>query len=148
MAGGGQGPTAAGEAEVRAEVRAFVAGHWDPELPLLEWRERLADSGWGCPAWPVELYGRGLPPDLARAASDELAAAGAVGPATGSGMSLAAPTILAHGSFELQRRLLRGILTGADKWCQLFSEPGSGSDLAGLTTRAERDGDEWMVNGQ
>jgi len=71
-----------------------------------------------------------------------------VGAATGAGMSLAAPTLLAHASEDVANRFLRRIVTGADKWCQLFSEPGSGSDLAGLTTRAERDGDEWVVNGQ
>src|SRR5205814_133600 len=61
---------------------------------------------------------------------------------------LAAPTMLAHGSDDLKARLLRPLVTGEHTWCQLFSEPGSGSDLAGLTTRAEPDGDEWVVNGQ
>jgi alkylation response protein AidB-like acyl-CoA dehydrogenase len=78
----------------------------------------------------------------------ELDRAGAVGPPQGSGMLLAAPTILQHGSDDLKARLLRPVVTGEHTWCQLFSEPGSGSDLAGLTTRAERDGDEWVVNGQ
>ena len=80
--------------------------------------------------------------------AEELRRVGAPGAATGVGMSLAAPTILEHGSPALKARYLRRILTGEDKWCQLFSEPGSGSDLAGLTTRADRDGDEWIVNGQ
>ena len=134
--------------EVRNEVRAWLADVWDPDLPLAEWRSRLVDSGWGCPTWPREWYGRGLPADLARIATEELRAAGAVGPAIGVGMSLAAPTLLAHASDELKRRLLRRIVTGEDTWCQLFSEPGNGSDLAGLTTHARRDGDELVVNGQ
>ncbi|HEX5367083.1 MAG TPA: acyl-CoA dehydrogenase family protein [Acidimicrobiales bacterium] len=133
--------------EVRAEVRAWLSGHWDPERPLAEWRADLADSGWGCPTWP-RPHGRGLPAPLGRVVADELRAAGAVGPAIGVGMSLAAPTLLAHGSDDLQRRLLRRIVTGEDTWCQLFSEPGNGSDLAGLTTHARRDGDEWAVSGQ
>jgi alkylation response protein AidB-like acyl-CoA dehydrogenase len=108
----------------------------------------LVDSGWGCPAWPREWFGRGLAADGAAAVGEELARAGAVGVATGVGMSLAAPTILAHGRDDLKARLLRPLATGAHKWCQLFSEPGSGSDLASLSTRAERDGDEWVVNGQ
>jgi alkylation response protein AidB-like acyl-CoA dehydrogenase len=138
-----------GEPEaLRAEVAAWLAEHWDPERPLAEWRALLADSGWGCPTWPTDRYGRGLEPRAAAVVTEEFARVGAVGPATGSGMNLAAPTILRHGSDELARRLLRGIVTGQDKWCQLFSEPGNGSDLAGLTTRAERDGDEWVVSGQ
>src|SRR2546427_12953107 len=127
---------------VRDEVGTWLDETWTPERPLLEWREILADSGWGCPTWPRDYYGRGLTPALASVVAAEFARVGAVGPATGSGMSLAAPTILEHSSDELKRRLLRGILTGADKWCQLFSEPGNGSGLAGLTTRADRDGDE------
>ena len=133
---------------VRAEIRAWLAEAWDPDLTLAEWRSRLVESGWGCPTWPREWYGRGLPADLARVATEELRAAGAVGPAIGVGMSLAAPTLLAHASDELKRRLLRRIVTGEDTWCQLFSEPGNGSDLAGLTTHARRDGDEFVVNGQ
>ncbi|MDQ3385858.1 MAG: acyl-CoA dehydrogenase family protein, partial [Actinomycetota bacterium] len=133
---------------VRQEVRSWLREHWDPERPLLEWRSLLADAGWGCPTWPVRTFGRGLGAGAAAVVAEEMARVGAVGPPTGSAMSLAAPTILEHGSPELQRRLLRPIVTGEHTWCQLFSEPGNGSDVAGLTTRAERDGDEWVVNGQ
>ena len=139
------GPT---EDDVRAEVRAWLDAHWDPERPLAEWRAELADSGWACPTWPKEWYGRGLPNDLGRVVAAEMRSAGAVGPAIGVGMSLAAATLLAHGSDDVKRRFLRRILTGEDTWCQLFSEPGNGSDLAGLTTHARRDGDEWVVSGQ
>ena len=135
-------------AEVRSEVRDWLDANWDPDRPLREWRDMLADSGWGCPTWPVGLYGRGLTPGVASVVTEEFRRVAAVGPATGIAMTLVAPTVLAHGSDELKARLLRPILTGEHKWCQLFSEPGSGSDLAGLTTRAERDGDEWIVNGQ
>ncbi len=135
-------------ADVRGQVREWLEAHWDPERPLVEWRGLLADSGWAAPGWPSGWFGRGLSAELARVADAERERFGAVGPPIGSGMSLAAPTVLAHGSDELKRRLLRRILTGEDRWCQLFSEPGNGSDLAGLTTRAVRDGDEWVVNGQ
>ncbi len=134
--------------EVRAEVHQWLEEYWDPDLSLAEWRARLADSGWAVPGWPLEWFGKGLPSELAQVASDERQAFGAVGPPTGSSMSLAAPTLLAHASDELKGHRLHRILTGEDRWCQLFSEPGNGSDLAGLTTRAERDGDEWVVSGQ
>ncbi len=134
--------------EVRGEVRDWLASHWDPDLPLVEWRTRLADSGWACPSWPVEWFGKGLPAWSESIVQDEIAEAGAVGPPVGGGLGLAAPTILAHGPDSLRRKLLHPILTGEHMWCQLFSEPGNGSDLAGLTTRAERDGDEWVINGQ
>ncbi len=108
----------------------------------------LADSGWACPSWPEEWFGKGLPAWADSIAHDEIADAGAVGAPVGGGLGLATPTILAHGPDALRRKLLHPILTGEHMWCQLFSEPGSGSDLAGLTTRAERDGDEWVINGQ
>ena len=137
------------EAEtVRHAVRSFLEESWDPDLALAEWRDRLADSGWGVPTWPRDRLGLAVPAPLAPIVTAEFERVGAVGAATGAGMSLAAPTLLAHASEEVAGRFLRRIVTGADKWCQLFSEPGNGSDLAGLTTRAERDGDEWVVNGQ
>ncbi len=134
--------------DVRAELREWLAAHWDPDLALVDWRTMLADSGWACPSWPQEWFGRGLPAWADAIAHDEISNAGAVGTPVGGGMALAAPTILEYGPDALRARLLRRIITGEDTWCQLFSEPGSGSDLAGLTTRAELDGDEWVVNGQ
>ena len=136
------------EAEVRAQVRYWIAENWDPGLSLREWRIRLADSGWACPAWPAEACGRDLPPSLAAAATAELAEAGAPGLPDGIGMALAAPVLLAHGSEELRQRFIRPTVTGEITWVQLFSEPGAGSDLAGLTTTAVADGDRWLVTGQ
>jgi len=130
------------------ELNEWIARAWDPELSLLDWRIRLADAGWACPAWPREWGGRGLPASAADAVLEALAAAGVPGPPDGVGMHLAAPTILEHGADDLRRRFLRSIATGEAVWCQLFSEPGAGSDLAGLTTRAELDGDVWRVSGQ
>jgi alkylation response protein AidB-like acyl-CoA dehydrogenase len=134
--------------EVRRDVKQWLADHWDPGLGLLEWRTKLVESGWATPTWPAEWFGRGLPGWADPIVHDEFAAAGAVGTAVGGGMGLAAPTLLAHGSDEQKQRLLPRAITGEDTWCQLFSEPTNGSDLAGLATHAERDGDEWVVNGQ
>jgi len=133
---------------VRAEVRAWVAANWHPDLALLDWRERLLASGWAVPSWPERWFGRGLPEWSVPVVQAEILGAGAVGIPVGGGTGLAAPTILTHGPDAVRERFLRPILTGAETWCQLFSEPGAGSDLAGLSTRAERDGDEWVVNGQ
>jgi alkylation response protein AidB-like acyl-CoA dehydrogenase len=133
---------------VRSEVRAWVEANWDPNGSLLGWRRQLVAAGWAVPSWPRQWYGRGLPTWADDVVSRELSAAGVVGPPVGSSMGLAAPTILAHGPDSLRQRFLPTILTGEETWCQLFSEPGAGSDLAGLTTRAELDGDEWVINGQ
>jgi len=133
---------------VREELRSWLADNWDSELSLREWRERLADSGWGCPTWPQEWGGRGLAPSYADVVGHEIAAYGAVGVPGGVGMTLAGPTLLEQGSDDLKKRFIRPTVTGDISWCQLFSEPAAGSDLAGLRTHAVRDGDEWVVNGQ
>ncbi|HXW88508.1 MAG TPA: acyl-CoA dehydrogenase family protein [Streptosporangiaceae bacterium] len=133
---------------IRAELAAWVARHWDPDMPLREWRELLADSGWGAPSWPERWHGRGWPAWTDDVVAVGLIALGAVGAPVGLGMTLAAPTLLAHASDDVKQRLLRPILTGEQTWCQLFSEPGAGSDLAGLSTSAARDGAQWVVNGQ
>jgi alkylation response protein AidB-like acyl-CoA dehydrogenase len=140
--------SAISEAKVRAEVREWLAANWNPDLSLVEWRNKLADSGWGMPHWPKEWYGRGLPVGLGRVVEGEFAAAGAVGVARSGVRLLAAATLLEHGTDLQKKKFLRRILTGEDTWCQFFSEPGSGSDLAGATTRAELDGDFWVINGQ
>src|SRR5215469_5545131 len=111
-------------------LKNWIAEHWDPELSLVEWRSLLADSPW------------------AFVAASELAAAGVPGPPDGVGVSLVIPVLREHGSEELQSRFIRPTLTGEITWCQLFSEPGAGSDLAGLATRAVRDGAGWQVTGQ
>jgi alkylation response protein AidB-like acyl-CoA dehydrogenase len=133
---------------VRAEVREWLAANWDPDSTLAEWRLKLAESGWGCPTWPEQWCGRGLPAAAASVVSQEFARIGAVSPPDGVGMQLASPTLLEHGSDELKAKFIPDTVAGRIIWCQLFSEPSAGSDLAGLTTRAVRDGDEWVVNGQ
>ncbi len=142
------GSSAPSAEDVRAEVTEWLAANWDDQLPLLDWRERLVASGWGCPSWPTEWYGRGLPPSMDRVVEGAFAEAGAVGVASGVSMYLVAPTLLEWADDDQRRRFLRPILTGEHKWCQLFSEPGAGSDLAGLQTRAILDGEQWVVNGQ
>ena len=133
---------------VRSEVRAWLEVNWDPDQSLLDWRRRLMAGGWAVPSWPQQWHGRGLPAWADDVVSRELSEAGAVGPPVGSAMGLAGPTILASGPDAVRERFLPTILTGEETWCQLFSEPGAGSDLAGLSTRAELDGDEWVVSGQ
>jgi alkylation response protein AidB-like acyl-CoA dehydrogenase len=135
--------------EVQSELRSWIAANWDPALSLARWRELLADSGWACPAWPRGWCGRGLSPAAAAAVTAGLAEAGVPGPPEGVGVVLAAPVILEYAGEDLKGRLIRATVTGELTWCQLFSEPGAGSDLAGLATRAEPDGDGgWLVTGQ
>ena len=136
------------EANVRAEVRAWLEANWDVERGLIDWRNMLADAGWGVPDWPEQWYGRGLPVALVAPVEEEFQHIGAVGVARVGIRMLAAKTLLAHGSDLQKEKFLRRILTGEDTWCQLFSEPGSGSDLAGATTRADLKGNRWIVNGQ
>jgi alkylation response protein AidB-like acyl-CoA dehydrogenase len=146
--GGGPGGPVPCQETILGELTEWVREHWDPDMALREWRELLLDSGWAVPSWPRRWHGRGLPAWADELVAAELIRLGAVGTPIGSGSWLAAPTILAHGSDDLRERLLRPILTGEQTWCQLFSEPGAGSDLAGLSTSAVLDGDSWVINGQ
>lgn len=133
---------------IRSEVRAWLEANWDPDLGLVEWRLKLADSGWGVPTWPIEWYGKGLSDAMGRMIDEEFEQVGAVTVARTGIRNLAAATLLAHGTKMQKEKFLLRILTGEDTWCQLFSEPGSGSDLAGATTRADMKGNKWIINGQ
>jgi len=115
-----------------------------------EFRGRQYDLGLAWISFPEGLGGLGLPPNLQRIVDARLADAGArpAGAREFFGLTMAGPTVVTHGSDELRGRLLRRTFTGEESWCQLFSEPGSGSDLAGLATRAVRDGDQWVITGQ
>ena len=136
------------DTEIRSEVSDWLDSNWDPNASLIDWRTQLVDSGWAMPAWPERWYGKGLSATQANVVAEVFAETGAVGVASGGPGRLAAVTILEHGTDTLKEMYLQRILTGEDMWCQLFSEPGSGSDLAGATTRADRQGDGWLVNGQ
>jgi alkylation response protein AidB-like acyl-CoA dehydrogenase len=132
----------------RDEVRAWLRANWSTSITLAEWWQRLFEAGYGHPTWPEGLGGRGMSRDDARAVTAELAAAQVIGPPLGVGQGLGGGTLLAHGRPDLQARLLPPLARGDEAWVQLFSEPGAGSDLASLSTRAVLDGDEWVVNGQ
>jgi len=134
--------------QVTTEVKQWVTDAWDPELTVAEWWKRLAASGYAAPMLPENLGGRGYPRHLATLVSNLLGEHGVVGPPGGLGLMLAAPTIAVHGSPEQQAEHIPPILDGTNAWCQLFSEPGAGSDLAGLGTKAELDGDEYVITGQ
>jgi len=136
------------EEQVRADVRTWLKANWDPELSLLEWRNKLVESGWGAPHYPKEWHGRGLPVKFNTPIDDEFAKVGAITVARAGIRTLAAATILDHGTDFHKQKFLRRILTGEDTWCQLFSEPGSGSDMAGAVTRADKKGNKWVINGQ
>lgn len=132
---------------VRRELRAFLAQH-PPGPDLRAWQRELHAGGWTGVHWPVEHGGRGLTPDQTASYHEELARAGAPDLPGRVGLTLVGPTLIVHGTDEQRARWLPGILDGDDVWCQLFSEPGAGSDLASLATRAERRGDTYVVTGQ
>jgi alkylation response protein AidB-like acyl-CoA dehydrogenase len=133
---------------VRAEVEAFLDEQWDPGLTVGEWWQRLADSGWGFPTWPREWFGRDGDADLLTLVSAVFQERQVLGAPGGLGQMMGGPVVMQHGSAEQCERFLPLLASGREGWCQFFSEPGAGSDLAGAQTRAVRDGDEWVVNGQ
>ena len=132
-AGRAGGPAAVREVRTRDEYEA--------------WYPVFAASGLVAPTWPVEYAGLDLPMTVARRVEQELAPFN-LGRLNPLGLNLAAPALFAHGTEEQRLRYLPPIVRNEEVWCQLFSEPGAGSDLASLATRAVRDGDRWLVNGQ
>jgi alkylation response protein AidB-like acyl-CoA dehydrogenase len=148
------------EAALRAEARAWLEENFpawlasvgNPERYTSEhrrsWHKKLVEGGWGAPHWPAEYGGRGFGPVESSIWAEEKARAGANIPFNVAGFGMAGPTLIAHASDEQKKRYLPPLLAGDEIWCQLFSEPGAGSDLASLTTRATRDGDAWIVTGQ
>jgi len=149
------------EAAFRAELRTWLAANlpegWadrDPRAGLEDvefsrtWSKRLHAAGYVGLTWPVEYGGRGLPPTYQGVFLEESARADAPAHVGVIGLGMAGPTIIAWGSEEQKARFLPPLLAGDEIWCQGFSEPGAGSDLAGVRTRAVLDGDEWVVTGQ
>ena len=152
------------EAAFRTEARAFLEAQGAPDLPHYGddsiapgdalkahkvWQKVLSDGGWASITLPVESGGRGLGPIEQIIWNQELARVGAGESLFAVGIGMAAPTILAHADQATQERHISQILSGEEVWCQMFSEPGAGSDLAALATRAVQDGSgDWIVNGQ
>jgi alkylation response protein AidB-like acyl-CoA dehydrogenase len=142
------------EANFPASLRRGVGAPVDPEAPEAPtadqelWRRRMGEKGWGVPTWPTELGGGGLTPAEARVLRDEMERIGAPNPIGGMGVAMFGPTLLEYGDEAQLRRHIPPIVNGELRWCQGFSEPGAGSDLASLQTRAEDKGDHFLVNGQ
>jgi alkylation response protein AidB-like acyl-CoA dehydrogenase len=159
-----------GEAAIRAEARAWLEsvarrrgdgdGAWrafraktdEADLAQLEaarrWQRTKYEAGWAAPHWPVEYGGQGRSAVEAGVVSEEERQFDVHANFFMVGIDMAGPTLMAHGTEEQRKRFLEPMLRGDEQWCQLFSEPGSGSDLASLSTRAVRDGDEWVLHGQ
>ena len=154
----------------RAETRAWLEANCPPEMRSAmkseddacwggrkwtfqsdaqrQWLEVMAERGWTVPDWPKDYGGGGLLPAESKVLREELRAIGARSPLTSFGISMLGPALLKYGTEEQKRRFLPEIARGEIRWCQGYSEPGAGSDLAGLQTKCEDRGDHWLVNGQ
>jgi alkylation response protein AidB-like acyl-CoA dehydrogenase len=132
---------------VRKEVAEWLATNWRKDIPPKEWLATVVDAGWAATSWPTQWFGRGWPAEIGVVVAEEFAKVKA--PGTRQDVTnLWANTMLTYGGDELKSQFVRRLLTDDVTMCLLYSEPGAGSDLAGLQTRADRDGDEWIVNGQ
>jgi alkylation response protein AidB-like acyl-CoA dehydrogenase len=149
----------------RAEARSWIEANFPAELkgkpnPMMReeasaaspaqdtWKTAMGDKGWGTPTWPKEYGGGGLSPAEARVVQQELGRAGAYNPIGGMGVMMFGPTLLEYGTEAQKQEHIPGIVKGEVWWCQGYSEPGAGSDLAALQTRAEDKGDHFLINGQ
>ncbi|MES2721987.1 MAG: acyl-CoA dehydrogenase family protein [Pseudomonadota bacterium] len=132
------------------DPEALQAAAMSPEKPTGDyavWKERMGAKGWGVPTWPAAYGGGGLSAAEARVLASEMAKIGAVNPIGGMGVGMFGPTLLEYGTEEQKQKYIPDIVTGRVRWCQGFSEPGAGSDLAALQTKAEDKGDHFLVNG-
>ncbi|HEV3095404.1 MAG TPA: acyl-CoA dehydrogenase family protein [Solirubrobacteraceae bacterium] len=147
------------ERAFRDELRGWLAEHPPAPAPTdggedahyawrRDWQRRLYDAGWAAPAWPSEYGGRGASLSESAIYFEELGAARVPLPANLLGLLLGGPTLMVWGTDEQKERYLAPILSAEEIWCQGFSEPDAGSDLASLKTRAVRDGEDWVVTGQ
>ncbi len=151
------------EAAFRAEATAFLDEHspdggigsytsGDDQMDVFHrhvaWQKVCAEHGWGAITWPEAAGGRGFGPIEQIIWNEECTKRGLGHSMLAVGIGMVGPTLIAHGSPQQKERYLGPLLRGDETWCQLFSEPGAGSDLAGLATRAVRDGDDWIINGQ
>ncbi|GAA1032061.1 MULTISPECIES: acyl-CoA dehydrogenase family protein [Amycolatopsis] len=151
--------------QFRADVRAWLGDHLTGDFAALKglggsgreheapeerqaWNQHLAAHGWTCLGWPVEYGGRGLSLLQQVIFHEEYARSDAPARVNHLGEELLGPTLIAHGTDEQRRRFLPGIVGVTELWCQGYSEPGAGSDLAGVRTRARLDGGEWVIDGQ
>jgi alkylation response protein AidB-like acyl-CoA dehydrogenase len=156
--------------EFRTETRAWLEANCPPEMRAPKskdedtfwggrhakfaseaqrvWFERMRDKGWTVPHWPKEFGGGGLDPEEAKIFRQEMAAIGARLPLESFGISMLGPALLKYGTDEQKREHLPKITAGLIRWCQGYSEPNAGSDLASLQTRADSDGDDYIINGQ
>jgi alkylation response protein AidB-like acyl-CoA dehydrogenase len=127
-----------------AAMTAMLTPNEDQKL----WKQRMAEKGWGAPTWPRQYGGGGLSQSEARVLQQEMERIGASNPVAGMGTGMFGPTLLEYGTEEQKQRHIPSIVRGEIRWCQGYSEPGAGSDLAGLQTKCEDAGDHWVVNGQ
>jgi alkylation response protein AidB-like acyl-CoA dehydrogenase len=127
---------------------AMIPGGEKPTGDALVWKQRMAEKGWGTPTWPTQYGGGGLSGAQARILQQEMDRLGAYNPVAGMGTSMFGPTLLEYGTEEQKQRHIPPIVKGEIRWCQGYSEPGAGSDLASLQTKCEDAGDHWVVNGQ
>ena len=149
----------------RTEAREWITGNFPAELkgkphPMMReeratptpaqetWRKTMGDKGWGVPTWPKAYGGGGLSPAEGRVVQQELGRAGAYNPIFGMGVMMFGPTLLEYGTEEQKQEHIPKIVRGDLQWCQGFSEPGAGSDLASLATKCEDKGDHYIINGQ
>jgi alkylation response protein AidB-like acyl-CoA dehydrogenase len=138
-------PTLRGDLEAIADsVAGGAAARQDVDL----WKQRLGAKGWGAPTWPTRYGGGGLTAVEARVLAEEMARIGAGNPIAGIGAAMLGPTLLEYGDEAQKQRHIPPIARGEVRWCECYSEPGAGSDLASLQTMCEDAGDHWLINGQ